>query len=358
MCCFSYLCGMKVSSLMTEKKLLPNIVIIRIFLIFLLIIYHSFIVYGERYWAEPRGFKPIITYWWISKFSYSFLLELFVFISGYLFAYQIIELKRWFTYKGLLLSKFKRLIIPSIIYSFFYLLFILEEPFSAKFIYKLINGEGHMWFLPMLFWCFLFGYFVIDLKFDNRLKCFLLFCLAIYSFSIPDYFRVPKAFYYLFFFYLGFLGYRIQDIKISLLQVCIGIIVFLFVFVFLTLLKEFIVSNWDVSNIFVHKMRTGCLRLCTMIPATFGCVLVFSFITSWTSKWKKIPMFLSSMSSLCFGVYLYQQFILQVLYYRTELPVLAGPIWLPVLGFLITLVLSILLSKLTMVTKVGRLLIG
>ena len=349
---------------MAERKLLPNIIIIRLLLIFLLIVYHSFIVYIEGIWPEPRNFKPIIFYWWIANFSYSFLLELFVFISGYLFAYQLIELKKIFTYKRILLNKFKRLIIPSIVFSLFYLFLISEEPFSKSFICKLIAGAGHMWFLPMLFWCFIFGYFSINLKIDDRLKMLLLFYLALFSIIIPNYFwsyfRLKQSCYYLFFFHLGFLGYkyRIQKYRMSLPQVCIGFITFLLIFVLLTLFKEFISSNWNISNGFENAAKLVCLRLCRIIPATFGCILVFLLITNWTKNWKIISSFWASMSSLCFGVYLYQQFILQVLYYKTDLSILVGPIWLPLLSCLITLHLSILLSKLTMMTKVGRLLIG
>lgn len=349
---------------MFEKKLLPNIVIIRILLIFLLVVFHSFIVYGEGNWPEPRNFKPIISYWWIAKFSYSFLLELFVFISGYLFAYQIIELKRNFTYKRILLSKLKRLIIPSIVFSFFYLFWISEEPFSKRFIYKLVAGAGHMWFLPMLFWCFIFGYFVINLKIDDKLKMVLLFCLAVCSSIVPryfqSYFQLRQSCYYMFFFYLGFLGYRyrIQKYRMSLPQVCIGFITFLLIFVLLTLFKEFISSNWNISNGFENAAKLVCLRLCRIILSTFGCILVFLLITNWTKNWEKIPSFWVSISSLCFGVYLYQEFILKILYYKTDLSILVGPIWLPILSCLITVALSILLSKLTMMTKVGRMLIG
>ena len=80
---------------MAERKLLPNIVFTRLLLIFLLVVHHSFNIYSGS-WTEPEGFKSISAYWWISKFSICFLLELFVFISGYLFAYQIIGLKKFY----------------------------------------------------------------------------------------------------------------------------------------------------------------------------------------------------------------------------------------------------------------------
>lgn len=70
-----------------KSKILTEVSVIRPILIVLLVVYHSFIIY-QGGWSEPDGFEPNRTYWWISKASYSFMLEAFVLISGYVFAYQ------------------------------------------------------------------------------------------------------------------------------------------------------------------------------------------------------------------------------------------------------------------------------
>ena len=78
---------------------LSEIDVIRPVLIFLLILYHSFIIYAGG-WREPAGFEPNAAYWWIAKGSYSFMLETFVFISGYVFMYQIKERNKYKTWGG------------------------------------------------------------------------------------------------------------------------------------------------------------------------------------------------------------------------------------------------------------------
>lgn len=67
---------------------------------------------------------------------------------------------------------------------------------------------------------------------------------------------------------------------------------------------------------------------------------------------------LIDMSSYCFGIYIYQQFILKYLYYYTELPYAVSPYLLPWAGFAIALVLSFVLTYLTRKTKFGNMLIG
>lgn len=71
-----------------KENILTEVSVIRPILIILLVVYHSFIIY-QGGWSEPVGFEPNETYWWISKASYSFMLEAFVLISGYVYAHQV-----------------------------------------------------------------------------------------------------------------------------------------------------------------------------------------------------------------------------------------------------------------------------
>lgn len=61
-----------------------------------------------------------------------------------------------------------------------------------------------------------------------------------------------------------------------------------------------------------------------------------------------------NLSALCYGIYLFQQFILQWLYYKTTMPSIVGPYLLPWVGLLITVIGSYILTKLCRMTKIGR----
>lgn len=63
-------------------------------------------------------------------------------------------------------------------------------------------------------------------------------------------------------------------------------------------------------------------------------------------------------SDNCYGVYVYHQFILMWLYYYTSFVDICPPLIAPWLGFVVTLFISMLLTRLTLMTRIGRKLIG
>lgn len=73
---------------MEEKRNLNEISFIRPILIVMLVMYHAFAPWTGA-WSEPTWFVPCRAYWWWGKLNYSFMLETFVLISGYVFDYQL-----------------------------------------------------------------------------------------------------------------------------------------------------------------------------------------------------------------------------------------------------------------------------
>ena len=150
-----------------SNKRLADVVVIRNILIVLLVFYHAFAIYSGA-WSPIKGFPEIKTYWWLDKLSYAFMLELFVFVSGYVFGYQVrVKGESKLQAKDLFWGKFKRLMIPCMVFSLLYILLFghITQPIQ-KTLYGLMNGVGHMWFLPMLFWCFV-GTWIIEKSFKE-----------------------------------------------------------------------------------------------------------------------------------------------------------------------------------------------
>lgn len=71
-----------------------------------------------------------------------------------------------------------------------------------------------------------------------------------------------------------------------------------------------------------------------------------------------IPNWLIDLSSYCFGVYIIQQFVLQLLYYHTSLSFIVSINILPYITFVITLFGSVFIVHYMLRTKIGKLLIG
>jgi len=184
----------------------PDISILRVFLIVLLVLYHAFVPYiGE--WEQPKSFEENTFYWWIAKFSYSFMLEMFVFISG--FCFYLSKKTHAYSFGELCRNKFSRLIIPSLVFSFLYVLLVKEYRFSnvIDVIYTIITGAGHMWFLPMLFLITLMAFGLDELRVSFKCKIFLVGISPVLS-LFPLFLRLKEALYYFPFFFVGMMVFK------------------------------------------------------------------------------------------------------------------------------------------------------
>ena len=201
------------------QKLLYEVSIIRPFIIILLIFMHSFTAYDGN-WPAFECYEPNSIYKWVPKFIMGFMLEAFVFISGYVYSYQTNTLKRSIGFISFAKKKFSRLYIQCVFFGvIYYFLFLNTGTFSIyDLIYKVTDGCGHLWFLPMLFWCFIFIWIV------DRYKPNMYMMLAILAFIsvIPMPMRLPlgmtKVSHYMLYIYLGYLLYTYKDVVIEKLS--------------------------------------------------------------------------------------------------------------------------------------------
>ena len=98
-------------------------------------------------------------------------------------------------------------------------------------------------------------------------------------------------------------------------------------------------------------------KACQLVYASLG-VMAFYCTAVYYTQWHQLKSFAIKLATCCFGIYLFQQFVLQLQYYKTGFSVLVGPYWLPWCGFVIAVIVSYLLSALLLRTKTGRFLIG
>lgn len=339
-----------------SRKKCYEISFIRPILILLLVIYHAFIIYRGG-WKEPQAYVPNQIYYWIATIAYSFMLEMFVFISGYVWAYSIFDRNRSQSFGDLVLSKIKRLIIPSIIFSILYIFLFKEwkQESPMLLLYDIINGVGHMWFLPMLFWCFIFSYLLYRTNINDTQKLILLLLVSIFSFvSLP--LQLTNTLYYLFFFYAGFLCKKncwMEKLRVNRTIVFSCWMTFVIIFVILTLLSNKLNLMNIENNLILKALVFVSVRIGRVIYASLGIFSMFVTALLYTKHFT-LPQWYIKLGSYCFGIYLFQQFILQIIYYKTSLPSIVGAYWLPWIGFFVTLFLSYLLTKLSLNTTVGR----
>lgn len=211
-----------------------------------------------------------------------------------------------------------------------------------------------MWFLPMLFWCFPLLCMLLKIKSSKiRFAIALIFAIAP---TLPLPLQIGTALSYLFYFLLGYELYRnikkIED-KIKSTNLFIVWSLFLISFIGLTILKSEI-ADWINGNTIVSKLlRLSTINLAEIIYSTFGVVAILITAIKYTSS-KHLSHKVIKVGSYCFGVYIFQQFILQIVYYHTFLPLYLGNELLPWIGFVGTLVLSLILSYMLRQTRIGR----
>lgn len=294
------------------------------------------------------------------------MLPMFVFISGYVWSYQREILQKKDSFKQLVSKKFKRLYIPSLVFSVAYFLIFHREDYVMvgggnqliPLLMHIVSGYGHMWFLPMLFWTFIFTYCLLLIK-SRWIRWCIVLCLCVLS-LVPIPFGISASFSYIIYFYAGYeilLHYPNKMKTYSIKTNMILWLVFAAVFVALTLLNAEII-NWCSSSGLIQK--SFGLTVSNFIKKIYGFAGIAALFYSalrYTSS-NALNGFTIKIGEYCFGVYLFQQFILQAIYYHSQIPYCIDDRWLPWCAFIVTLFLSLLLSFIMKQFKVGKVLIG
>lgn len=343
---------------MDNKQQLYEITILRPIIIGLLVLMHSFTMYGGA-WSLPEGIRPVPAYWWIAKISFSFLLETFVFISGYILCFQM-QRKR-ITFPSLVQKKLKRIYLPSIVFSILYFCCFSTYKNAIGCVYSILNGCGHLWFLPMLFWCFIGGYALLQLQIPDWIKLLCLLLLAIISGPLSFLpLRIGNACYYLFFFYTGVVVHRQKDNILHFFtrnRVVWTILVYIAVVVGGLLFNNYLQSIDNAASLW-HLPIVFAKTAVKMLYATVGTVMSYLVVNLIIKSRVEIGEPWTTFNQCCFGVYIYHQFILEYLYYHTALPTSVGSYWLPWVGLAVALPAAFILSYVTRATKAGQFLIG
>ena len=322
---------------------------LRPIVIVLLIIMHAFTMYSGHNsgWPLPEGISAVKGYWWIQQLTYSCILELFTFISGYVYAFALYGLHKNYRFLDILKNKALRLLVPCIVFGVFYSLLLNEDNvFGLEYIYKLLNGFGHLWYLTMLFEVFVFIFLLEHFVYSNKMKLIILVIVSMMSFIIPNYLQIAQTAYFSFFFFVGMICFQNKEqirLNISLKKIAILWLIFLSSLVCLIMLKENLNEIISTDNIYTtFVLREGIKKISTILYSILG-VLAF-----WTTSLFLSPQnsskWISWFNRNCFGAYLFHQILLQYIYYETSMPLMLGTYMLPFVAFSITIPASFVLS--------------
>lgn len=188
---------------------------IRVFGAVMVILLHTTIMYSGVGVVTPK--IPSEFFKFLSWYLASFLMELFIVLSGIIYG---ICLKRPIGYIGLsmIISKFKRLMIPYYLTGILYVapIIIYFKITKERYLEYLIKGiflaknNRHLWYLLTLFDIFIFVnifQFFITIEPKNVFFFIISVFLMIITRKVPDIFCFNRALYFLCFFCLGYLIY-------------------------------------------------------------------------------------------------------------------------------------------------------
>ena len=348
---------------MGQKKLLYEVSIIRPLVIFLLVFLHAFApVTGA--WESPEGVSIVPAYVWLCEFIRGFRIETIALVAGYVFAFQSLDLGRQYAFGGFAWKKFKRLILPCIVFSLiYYFLFYFDKTTFAvvPFLLSILSGSGHLWFLPMLFWCFIAIWTIDRYKLSSW---WLLTLLALVSLLPIPYipFGLQRLPHFLFYCYFGYTLYEHREQVIRRLMNARSIVCLAAVYIALTIVNKLCIDPHLAFTTESFVMKLGWYMLsgaCKFIISCSGILALYLLVSTKTTLPDFVPhQAIIDASKVCYGVYVYHQFLYVWLFEHTAFPMWVGSYALPWTAFAITITVSYILTRLTLKTKTGQFLIG
>lgn len=317
---------------------LVNIDFLRPLIILLIVVNHVFAIYAGVWESPWENAENIEMYEWIQRFAICCSLQLFTFISGYIYAFQV-KRAGIQSFKQLIFKKTHRLLIPYVFFgTLYYFLIGSDGNYSVDSLFQqLLHGKSHLWFLLMLFWCFVIHWIIISLMHRKGYKkIYLVILLPLFchfiSPIVTDFLCLKQAFMYYVFFYVGFFSFDMlkSNIRVTLLLT----ISYMFLFV---IFYYYVDHRSTIGMYPLYKI----IELITKLGGVFCFMSLANIFTQTQNRLSKQYLSLASMS---FGIYIYHQFVIQIIYYKTNIPEIFGVYWTPIVCIIITIFTSILLT--------------
>lgn len=344
-----------------QKKLLYEVSIIRPIVIFLLVFLHSFtkIANGGRY---SNNYQLDNVYRWICWFVSGFRIETIALVAGYVFAYQSLDLNRKIPFCQFLIKKFKRLIIPMLVFGFvYYFLFLFDRnSFTiVKFLVKLLSGCGHLWFLPMLFWCFIAIWLIDHYKLSSKILLAILACWTLIPMPYVP-FGFAKMPHFLFFVYAGYYLWIYHGKLWKKYLNTTSISIMWLVYIVLVIARHLLLSEpSNTTSKFQTLFFEESQSIIELSMSCAGILALYLNVCFFTNRATFKPkQWIIRASDDCYGVYVFHQFILVGIYFFTPLVEDINPLLVPWIGLFFAFSFSLILTKVFLKTRFGKFLIG
>jgi len=339
-----------------------DLAILRVLGTLLVVFSHAFYMftYGDYSLVESVSVDYIRCF--IKEIIVRFNMPLFVAISGFIFAYQL-KYKEDVKSKTFIAKKFKRLIIPYVVFAPITLLSI-GSFFDFKLI-DIVKPIGHLWFILMLFSIFLIvypgrkiynSYLLLALSF---FALFVVSIIPVEPFGLNEmgggnYLAVNDLKKYFMYFFVGAGLFNFQIVRFKIKNLLI---------LSLILLSLIILLHFQAQSFFAAG-RFTLYTICTSVQGITYVILLF-LLSNVIVRNKGVQSVSASkvfmeFDKYSFGIYLFHVVILNSVWLWKPFHKLAlsYPFLIGLCLFVGALILSFYLTKLTYHYKIGRKFIG
>lgn len=226
-------------------------------------------------------------------------MPMFIFISGFLFGGQLMRKCPPLSFGNMIKSKFMRLMVPFFVFTVLFM--FTQNAVSWDPFYQWTYS--HLWFLPMLFWCFVVTYFLRPLILNDSftvgiLTIILLFAIAFLGKFVPMIIGLHNVNTSIGWFTFGVWFYKYEKtLLISSVPIVWKVIV---VIAGLTI---YFVGMTLSPMAYGERTVIGFLEI---ICAIYSLWLLFSLI-----PWQNFAFtdFLLSLSACSFGIYIFHNWL-------------------------------------------------
>lgn len=336
-----------------RKELLEDLNSMKVITILLVVLAHVTRMYTPQGAFRPLAGSNLLET--ITLYIYSFHMPAFVAISGAIYFYVKRCKNRYDDPQKYIINKAKRLLIP---YFFFACLVVLPTLYFTgllkggvivAFVKKFLLGTDprHLWFLTMLFFVFVIFDFWENRIYKAKIGFNLIFLTAlnVLSFHLSSFlnFHIHLILRYMLYFYIGYAYFQHKRYVDNFLQRKAVIFVLLFSSVILFFISQ-VLSERNFPVLFCELINPFCALAGSAALYVLSCKLSQTKIISFYGY--------NLIKQNGFGLYLFHPMIIYWIFYLCS-DVVINPYLLTIFAFLVSTILSLALTEIFRMCKLG-----
>ena len=345
---------------MDNKKRLCEPDVIRAVAAVIVVFFHAYqMMYAPAHFPDTSELYRE-QYYWFNSICLWFHMPIFIFVSGGVYGYLWTNKGKYREFWPFVKNKFQRLLVPYVVFAVIFMLSTNAWNWSSLY----SGAYSHLWFLSMLFWCFVITAIInkwnlasnVWIRWAVLILSFLCLCFVRSSWKFVG---ITYVYGWFFWFYLGFVVYTYRQKLYDWIKRTV-VVPFILPVIYCACMWYMVVVVGDYGADFKCVIsELGFLAIVIWIWYML-CWLIERFGNGWTQC-----RLIKELSACSFGIYIFHNWIEPYMISRTAQRLLPLADWaanhtvlFPLIFSLLALLVSYIMTKLVLMTRLGRALIG